>query len=270
MPHISCLMFRPPEKPIVKASSLCYISDMKRTIMTALLVLFPLAVSAAEFRVTPIRIDFGKGAKSAIVNVINDGPKTNLQIYAMEWKQDAEGKDVYTKTDDIIYFPKVLILEKGETRIIRAGMKTTPAAVEKTYRLFIEEIPSQKKKEGVNIVIAIKFGVPVFVEPLKETFKAEISGISMSKGVLKAIVKNTGTSHINIESISIRGTGSDGREILNKDLSGWYLLSGVTRAYTTEIPKDVCRGLGAVSLKLKSDRLKLDGQLNADNSMCGS
>ena len=110
---------------------------------------------------TPIRLDLGKDAKSSVITVTNEAEeKLNVQMKAMEWSQDADGKDVYTDTSDIIFFPKIMTIEKKEDRIIRVGIKALAVLREKTYRLFVEEIPEPKKAQGTSVAIAIRFGVP--------------------------------------------------------------------------------------------------------------
>lgn len=87
-------------------------------IIVLFILLFPLSFAcAAEWRVTPVKLYLGKDAKSGAITVTNDGDeKINFQIEAFEWTQDAEGKDKYTETDDIIFFPKIMALEKKMMR----------------------------------------------------------------------------------------------------------------------------------------------------------
>lgn len=232
-------------------------------------ILFPSITYSAEWRVTPIRLDLGRDAKTGVITVINEGAvKLQLQMKAFEWTQDAEGKDTYTETNDIIFYPKIMIFEKAEERILRAGIKIPATTKEKTYRLFIEEIPEPKKAEGVRVAIAIRFGVPIFVKPLKEEAKGEIEKIEMSKGVINALIKNTGNLHFIINSIDIKGKNLKGEEIFSKELSGWYLLSGASRLYTTTIPQDVCSDLAKIYLEVKTDKFILNGNLDADKKMC--
>jgi len=233
------------------------------------LFLSPAITFSGEFRVTPIRLDLGREAKSGVITVINEGTeKLHVQMKAFEWTQDAEGKDQYTETSDIIFFPKMMILEKNEQRIIRAGIKIPAVAREKTYRLFIEEIPEPRKSEGVNVAIAIRFGVPIFVKPLKEEAKGEIEKNELSKGIFNTIVKNKGNLHFIINSINLKGKNITGMEIFSKELSGWYLLSGASRVYTTQIPPEICKDITKLDIQVKTDRFILDGKLNVDKAMC--
>src|SRR3972149_10232388 len=106
------------------------------------LFVIPFLAFSGEFRVTPIRLDFDRGTKSGVVTIVNEGgDKLNVQMKAFEWTQNADGKDQYSETNDIIFFPRIMTLEKGEEKILRAGIKIPATTKEKTYRLFIEEIP---------------------------------------------------------------------------------------------------------------------------------
>ncbi len=239
---------------------------------TLFLIIFsfkPTPTHSGEFRVTPIRLDFEKGTKSGVITVINEGEeKLSLQMKAFEWSQDAEGKDQYTETNDIIFFPRLMTLEKKEEKILRAGIRVPASLKEKTYRLFIEEIPAPKKTEGVNIAIAIRFGVPIFAKPLKEEVKGEITKIELTKGALNILVKNSGNVHFIINSVDIKGKGQKGEVIFSKELSGWYLLSGASRSYATSISQEVCSKLTKLDIEVKTNRFHLDGKLDVDQTMC--
>lgn len=235
-----------------------------------LLLLNPHDASAGEFRVTPIRLDFDNETRTAIVNVLTEGPeKLNLQIRALEWTQDSNGKDVYADTSDIIFFPKIMTVEGGDEKSIRAGVQMPPPLREKTYRLFVEEIPQPRKKsDGVNIAIAIRFGIPVFVKPAKEDAKAEINKVELSAGVLGVLVTNTGNVHLQVTSVDLKGFDSSGREVFSQQIGGWYLLNGGARLYTAPIPADVCGTLSKIDVEVVTDRLTLKGSAEAGKTRC--
>jgi hypothetical protein len=90
----------------------------------------------------------------------------------------------------------------------------------------------------------------------------------MSKGSVGVIVRNSGNVHFRIESVSIKGKDLKGEEIFSRDLSGWYLLSGVSRLYTTTIQQDVCETVTKISIEVKTDKFTLNGNLDADKTMC--
>jgi len=61
-------------------------------------------------------------------------------------------------------------IDPNSQRAVRIGLKTPPGAREKTYRLFVQEIPTQKKTQDVDInekvkagvTIAFRFSMPIF------------------------------------------------------------------------------------------------------------
>ena len=224
---------------------------------------------AGEWRVSPIRLELGSDARSGMVSVINESKgRFQVQMKAFRWEQDAEGKDQYTETNDLIFFPKIMIFDKAEERALRIGIKTPAATKEKTYRLFIEEIPEPKKAEGTSISVAIRFGVPIFVKPLKSEAKGEITKLELTKGECRVSVKNSGNVHFIIESVQIKGTDSKGKETFTKKLDGWYLLNGVSRAYAYSIPKEACTSTAKLDVEVKTNPFVVNGKLDVDKSMC--
>jgi fimbrial chaperone protein len=237
--------------------------------LSIVFLLCPCHTLAGDWKVSPIRIDLDKNTKSGVVNIVNEGTeRLTVQMKAMEWTQNAEGKDVYTETEDLIFFPKVMTIDPKEDRILRAGIKIPAVAKEKTYRLFVEEIPEPKKSEGMNVAIAIRFGVPIFVKPLKAEPKGEIQKIELLKGLVSATVKNTGIIHFMINTVSIKGRNDKGEEIFITDVNGWYLLSDVSRIYSTEVPREICRDLASIDVQVVTDKHTLNGKADVDTAMC--
>lgn len=251
---------------IKKIAPVCFFITIA---LSAFLLLVPSAGHCGNWRVAPIMLDFDKGARTGSITVYNEGTeKLTVQMKAMEWSQDAEGKDKYADTRDIIFFPKIMTLEKNENKIIRAGIRIPAVAREKTFRLFIEEIPEPKKKEGSTVAIAIRFGVPIFAKPLKEELRGEIGDAGMTHGKLSFVVSNTGNVHFRITSISATEKDAKGNILYSRELEGWYLLNGVSRTYTADIPKDKCIPGAVFDISVKADNLNLNKSLSVDKSMC--
>ncbi|MEK6779636.1 MAG: fimbria/pilus periplasmic chaperone [Candidatus Deferrimicrobiota bacterium] len=234
-----------------------------------LLLLAPLDARTGEWRVSPIRLELGGDAKSGVITVYNEAEEPlQVQMKAFEWTQDGEGKDRYTETGDLLFFPRIMVLGKKEDRILRVGIRSPAAKKEKAYRLFIEETPGPRKSDGVNVAIAIRFGIPVFVKPLKEETKGEIGKLGMAKGVLSIPVRNKGNAHFVIRSIVVAGENGKGEKVFSRDISGWYLLEGASRIHTTEVPKDVCGGLARIMIEVKAEPFSLAGELSPGKTMC--
>lgn len=240
--------------------------------VSILLILFPGAVLAGQWRVAPARVFLDREAKSSVVTVVNEGDeKVNLQCKAMEWSQDPQGRDVYQETNDLIFFPRILMLEKGEQKIIRAGIKMPATAREKTYRLFIEEIPQPRKStaDAAQLTVAVRFGVPFFIRPLKEELAGELSATGVAKGIVSATVKNTGNSHFRIIEVLLKGKNGKGEETFASKLEGWYLLAGASRLYSAAIPAGKCDVTKEIDITVATDsKVILNGQLNVEKGQC--
>lgn len=238
----------------------------------ALLVMSPSYGYCGQWRVAPARVFLDREIKSSVITVVNEGDdKVNLQGNAMEWSQDAEGKDVYKDTGDLMFFPRMLSINKGEQKIIRAGMKVPAGAREKTYRLFIEEIPQPHKgpADVAQLTVAVRFGVPFFVKPIKEEVKGELSNAELSKGVVSATVKNSGNTHFRIGTITLKGTNSQGAETFATKIDGWYLLADAVRSYTVPVPKDKCAETAQIEIVVATDaKITLKRLLNVEKAQC--
>lgn len=238
-------------------------------ILLGCLIYSPRTACAGEWRVSPIRLELGNDSKSGVISVINEGSgKFQVQMKAFLWNQDAEGKDQYTESNDLVFFPKIMIFEKPEERILRAGIKMPVGTKEKTYRLFIEEIPEPKKSGGANIAVAIRFGVPVFVQPVKEEARGEITKMEINKGECQITLKNSGNVHFIINSVDIKGKNLKGEETYTNKLAGWYLLNGASRVYSAAIPSEVCIGTAKLDVEVKTNHFILHGKFDVDKSMC--
>lgn len=232
-------------------------------------LLFPVFVFSGEWRVKPIRLFFDQRTKTGAITVINEGAsRLRVQMEAFEWTQDEGGENRYTETSDIIFYPKIMVLERNEERIIRAGVKMPALARERTYRLFIEETPDRNTGEGPAVTIAIRFGVPIFVKPLRAETRGEIGAIELAKGTLTIPVKNTGNVHFRINTIDIRGKNAKGEETFSRDLRGWYILNGISRLFSASIPRDACMGSDTIEVQVKADTVRLNGKFNIDRQEC--
>jgi fimbrial chaperone protein len=244
-----------------------------RLIQTALLIVlmaWPAVSSAGAYRVSPIRLFFGEQTKTGAVTLFNESPDPlQLQIKAFEWGQDAAGKDTYTPTDDVIFFPKIMKIEKGEKKIIRAGIKQIPPDREKTYRLFIEELPGPRKQtDGSRVEISIRFGLPIFVTPSKAEAKGVIQNVSLTGGKLVMNVANAGNAHFKIDSIHVKGLNAKGAETLSQELQGWYLLAGSTRVYDMPVSREVCQDTAKFQISVKTEKFTLQDELNGIQTLC--
>lgn len=233
------------------------------------LALLALPVAAGNFGVSPIRVELDRNAKTGAITVSNDDTDGALrvQIRLFEWTQDAAGKDEYRESEDLLYFPKLMLLGKNEQKLVRVGLRTPAAAQEKTYRLFVEELPgppSPGTASGARVAFRVRFGVPIFLKPAEAEARGEIEKIEMAKGVLRVTVRNTGNAHFVINTITAASGGA-----YSKEAPGWYLLARAVREHAIPVPQETCRKLKRIDVTAKTDQFELKGALEVAASMCG-
>lgn len=244
-------------------------SSLRAAALALVLLALPAAARGGDWRVSPIRLDLGRAAKTGVITVRNEADEPlRLQMTAHEWTQDAEGKDVYAESGDLVYYPKIMLLGGKEDRILRVGIRVPAAAREKAYRLFVEEIPGPRKAPGASVAIAVRFGVPIFVAPLKAEPRPEIAPVAMDNGTVLARVRNAGNAHFVIRAVTVTAKNARGETVFSKEINGWYLLAGASRTYASTIPPAVCPGVVSVDVEVRTDNSTLAGRLDADRSMC--
>jgi fimbrial chaperone protein len=224
---------------------------------------------AGSFKAVPTKIFLNARAKTAVLRVTNSGnEKVTVQLDTKEWSQDENGKDVYTDTRDIIFFPRMADIKKGEERIIRVGYNgKISGATEKTYRLFVQELPVKKPGE-MALKFALKLGIPIFVKPVKEIEDSAIQGAELKEGKVLVKVSNNGNTHFIVNRLSITGLDSSGAEVFAKEIGGWYVLSGITKAYAIDIPGEKCRKASAIKVSVGVKDKRLGARVAVDRARC--
>lgn len=242
---------------------------MKKALLALLLVGLPALCHAGDWRVSPIRLDLGRDAKSGAITLFN-GPdgKMSAQLTASEWSQDGEGKDRYEESNDLVFFPRILQFEPGQERVVRVGIRTPAVKVERAYRLFIEEMASFDPNRGNSVGVVLRFGVPVFVKPLKEEPSGAIASLSLDNGVLRVKVENGGNVHFSIRSVVAAGKDEKGGRSFRQEATGWYLLPGVSRTHAIDLPPEACRVTRRIDVEVQTDRMPLTGFLETTPANC--
>lgn len=246
---------------------------MCRNIITMILTgLFFLAHSssfAGSFKAIPIKLFVDEKSKTAVLRIINQGDdKVTIQLDAKSWRQDVAGKDVYEDTGDIIFFPKIANIEKGEDRIIRIGYKGKQEVREKTYRLFMQELPVAKPGE-MALKFAVTMSIPIFVGPENEAitdWTAEPAGFSEES--LRVKVANKGNSHIIVNKIKAIGFDETGKEVFSRDTTGWYALAGITKIFSVTITQEECLKVKTMAVRTEVEKNGRSFTLNVDREMC--
>ncbi|MEJ2792924.1 fimbria/pilus periplasmic chaperone [Iodobacter sp. LRB] len=190
--------------------------------------LFCAPVFAAQFSVSPVRLDFTAKDKTSSITIANVGDTPlRVALDAKRWEQDAVGEDIYSETSDLLFFPKQAEIAPHSQRVVRIGLRVPRAADELAYRLYVNEQPPLKSEAGSSqLSMVLSFGVPVFVQPAVLNKAAAMENIKLQKGDLSFTLKNTGNATLRLSSLK-----SETLKLDQQEFSAWYLLAGTEREY---------------------------------------
>ena len=228
------------------------------------LLLFSSNVFSA-FSISPIRIFFDGSSKTNIVNVKNvSEEEIMLEMKTVLW----ENRDDFSPTKDIIFFPKILVLKKGEEKIVRIGHRIPETQTEKTYRMFIKQLPKITERQGSTVNIIMQMGVPIFIQPSTFSPEGTIEKVAFSEGNLNVFIENHGNVHFFVKSINVSGTDDSGADVFSANQAGWYVLAGNSGEFTMAMDREVCLNTKNLQVVIETDRLSMNRTFDISNETC--
>jgi fimbrial chaperone protein len=226
--------------------------------------------SASSFNVSPTQVYLSGKDSSALLTLRNDSDQPlRFQLSAFAWDQQRSGEMALAPTSDVVFFPALLTLGPREERKIRVGRVVGAGDAERTYRLFVEELPSLEaiNGNGGEVKLLTRMGIPIFVRPLRETVAATISTVEHVDGALTFTITNSGTVHIVPTSIVVRGL-ADGRPVFEGQLQSWYILAGGLRDLAYQLPRPDCTRATALQVEVAYGSSKIDRRLDVPAGAC--
>ncbi len=143
-------------------------------------------------------------------------------------------------TDELIAVPPIFRLPPGETQLVRVGFMGTPAPDrETTYRLFFTELAPTPatSAEKAQVSMRLRISIPVFVAPtIVGRPRVEYVDVQRADGAFKVALRNPGNMHVQVQRLTAMAGLSDDR---NFGRASGYLLPGVTRQFSIDVPDDV-------------------------------
>lgn len=116
----------------------------------------------------------------------------------------------------------------------------------------------------------IRFGAPIFVEPVKPQDALQVEEATVTFGELRIAARNTGNRHQVITAIHLRGFDTAGAEVYAKKLADRYILAGAVKSYSVAITPDLCARLAAVEVEVTTDKLNSKRRTPLDPASCSS
>lgn len=218
---------------------------------------------AGSLAVNPIRLTLSESSPTGALTLENTGGTTMvLQLQLMRWSA-TQADDHYEPSEDLVATPPIMKIGPGATQTIRVGLAgAVEGKRELSYRLFIEEVPPPAESGYPGLQVALRLGVPVFVEPVQKTEPAlDWRAVKAADGSLALQVSNRGSAHLRLIRLRLNAAG-DADPLAIKTVAQ-YLLPGQQR----QIPLKMERPLAArhISVSAETDHGPIDVALDVES-----
>ena len=219
-------------------------------------------VSASELALRPTQVHLGRGVSNRTITLQNVGKEPiRIQVTGFAWDQESFGKLKLTPSDDLIFFPQLLTLQPNETRSVRVGVTAPPGAVEKTYRLYFEELPALagelQPAIGPAVQLRQRIGIPVFLEPVGGAPKTALAPALLKDEQLLINVENSGNMHAALTKVRIVAKDAVGTSLFSDSRNGWYVLANETLTFGFPIPRSTCDKVASFDVEVTLEKSDL-------------
>ena len=233
-------------------------NKLRQFICASIVSLYSLSSLAASLQVAPISVAFSPQEKAKEIWLTNTSERPiRAQTRVLIWSQVA-GQDQVNPTRDLVASPSITEIKAGEQqliRIIRIAPQNT--AVEQTYRLLIDELPSSAQADAqTGLQLLLQYSIPVFIQPSDSI--AMRNGLTLLNQVnfqyqnQQLIVKNNAKSHIRISELTYINPNGERIPLIN-GLVG-YALAGQSMRWDIPESKKILPN-GKFEARINSDGL---------------
>ncbi|MDH3347145.1 MAG: fimbria/pilus periplasmic chaperone [Desulfobulbaceae bacterium] len=238
------------------------------------------ALGRANLSIWPVEVSLWPENKISEINLSNKGLEVvRLQIYAKHWDMDKNGKFIEADTGEFVFYPRLLTIPAGETKTLRVGYNGDFPPLEKSYRLYIHELPelNQGEKENssgvkVGFNMLMRLSVPLFVSPSKKSPLVQpiVDTVNKTTSGIKVSLSNPGANHLEIKNISAKLTDNKGATLTKGEAKLKFFRILPKRNMFIEVPLDVKQCGAAAQLQInfllgKGDKeIKMTMPLHAD------
>lgn len=210
-------------------------APLVRLVLCLAIAMCALPAHAGSLRVNPIRVNLSEAKPTAAITLNNTGGTSMVvQLQIAKWTAISD-EERYDPSPELLVTPPIFTIAPGVSQIVRIGLSSaTVSDIELAYRLFIEEVPPPPKPGYQGLQVALRLGIPVFVEPARATQpKLQWTAIRTSADVITVQASNVGGAHARILNINLIAPGES--RIMASHTAASYLLPGQTRHWSMHL-----------------------------------
>ena len=215
---------------------------------------------AGSLSITPVRVELSNTQRSIALTVRNDGDQPSVvQAQLVAWSQESN-EDKLDPTVDLLASPPIFTVAPGASQILRVALRRAPdSAVERTYRILVNEVPGKPQPGFTGAQFALKISLPIFVDAMtaKTAPKIEWSAKLAPTGDIALTMANTGSRHLQVHSAEVLNDQSTVDAAIS---SMFYVLPGQRRTMSMKPIEGRTPAAGRYKVRAESDA----GPLSAD------
>jgi fimbrial chaperone protein len=231
------------------------------------------SVVPSSFTVSPTQVFLTARASSTMLTLTNESQEAlRFQLQVFKWDQSPSGEMLLTPTEDVVFFPQLVELKSREARKIRVGTTSAFGAVERTYRIFVEELPAlvTPGRPATGVQMRTRMGIPIFMQPVKATAGGTLTEPATAKGRITLKLENRGSVHFIADTVRVIGQTAAGTETFSKIVNGWYVLAGGSHVFEFALTDAECKASATLLAEAKIGETVLRSQAKLDSTGCAA
>jgi fimbrial chaperone protein len=230
------------------------------------------ALAAAPVAVSPTLVTLTSAKQTDLVNLTNQGDDSvRFQLTVEAWDQLPNGEAELKATENVLVFPPLLSLAPHEARKVRVATSVPAGTAEQSYRLSVQELPTNKPGAGQGQVqMLTKLSLPIFVQPMVVRAQPRLDRPILAGGVLSFTIANDGGAHFTVGQVTLTGDDGVARRTFELAAQGWYILAGGRRDYQAVVAVAECRKTTHLSIGIAIDEKTLQATIPITAANCGT
>ena len=249
----------------------CSVSFGTPCILLAAFVSVYGSASAAQFQLSPVRVQLDARQRVDTVVVANNGQRTaafsKSACTVGAWLPTEAGSWNRATT-----WSCTRCCSRSPPRINRGcafGVLEPPlVGPEHAYRVKLQELPGAAAASGSQLKMLTKISLPVFVDAAATKPHPALVAATLQAGSLEFGVRNDGEGYLPPQPLALELRSADASVLDRQALQGNYVLAGATLPIKARVPSALCAQVASIAVVLGDSGEKLELALPANARRC--
>lgn len=178
---------------------------------------------AAALRVSPILVDAGPSANTAITLTNSEARPINAQVRVFRWSQH-DGEEQLVPAEDVVASPPIVSIAPHEDYVVRLQRTGPEPASEDAYRVVVDELPNPNRQRNGTVAVVLRYMVPAFFFSPDASQPRVKWSIAQRGGRPVVVAENAGDKRLRLNDLAIKAGGHT--TVVARGLAGYVLGHG--------------------------------------------